>query len=148
MPPTLVLVGDGPQRPELEARAAGGGVVRFAGFRNQSEMPRFYDLCDVFVLPSEHEPWGLVVNEVMNAGRPVLVSDHVGAGADLVVDGENGFVFPTGDVAALARALESVLRDPQRKREMGRRSLDRVAGWSFEQDRKGLLRALHAVTAR
>ena len=148
VPPTLVLVGDGPQRPELEARAAGGGVVRFAGFRNQSEMPRFYDLCDVFVLPSEHEPWGLVVNEVMNAGRPVLVSDHVGAGADLVVDGENGFVFPTGDVAALARALESVLRDPQRKREMGRRSLDRVAGWSFEQDRKGLLRALHAVTAR
>ena len=147
-PPALVFVGDGPERPELEARAAGGGTVRFAGFRNQSQMPRFYDLCDVFVLPSEHEPWGLVVNEVMNAGRPVVVSDHVGAGADLVVNGENGFVFPKGDVAALAGALVSVLRDPHRKSEMGRRSLDKVAGWSFEQDREGLLSSLHAVTGR
>lgn len=147
-PPALVLVGDGPLRPRLEACAAGTGVVRFAGFRNQSEMPRFFDLCDVFVLPSEYEPWGLVVNEAMNAGRPIVVTDHVGAGADLVENGANGFVCPLGDVAALADAIRAVLSDPERAGDMGRRSLRRVADWSFEQDRRGLLRALHAVMGR
>ena len=64
--------------------------VRFLGFRNQSEMPAFYDLCDLFVLPSHFEPWGLVINEAMNAGKPVIVSDCVGAAPDLVQTGRNG----------------------------------------------------------
>ena len=128
---TLVLVKTA-AAPGARGRAAGGGVVRFAGFRNQSEMPRFYDLCDVFVLPSEHEPWGLVVNEVMNAGRPVLVSDHVGRGPTLSWTERTASSSPpaTSPPGPCAR---SVLRDPQRKREMGRRSLDRVAGGALSR---------------
>ena len=76
--PYLLFVGDGEDRPRLEARVGelGWSSVKLLGFKNQTELPRFFDLCDVFVLPSENEPWGLIVNEVMNAARPVIVTDQ------------------------------------------------------------------------
>lgn len=146
--PYLVLAGDGAEREALHRQARTLGIeplVRFAGFRNQSVLPRFYDLCDVFVLPSELEPWGLAVNEVMNAGRAVIVSDQVGAAADLVKDGKNGFVFPAGDVAALSDALRRVLSDPERCRAMGERSREIIAQWGFREDVAGLRQALDAL---
>ena len=104
-PPYLLFVGDGDQRRPLEevVRDKELESVRFLGFKNQTELPAYYDLCDVFVLPSVHEPWGLVVNEVMNAGRAVIVSDQVGCGPDLVRNGENGYIFQAGDITGLAR---------------------------------------------
>jgi glycosyltransferase involved in cell wall biosynthesis len=142
--PYLLIVGDGPERALLESRAAGRPSVRFVGFRNQSELPRYYELADVFVLPSEHEPWGLAVNEAMSAARAVIVSDRVGASADLVRDGENGFVVGAGDVAGLKRALERVLLEPGRAAAMGRAGLQRIERWSFAEDEAGLLAALRA----
>ena len=75
-------------------------------------------------MPSATEPWGLVVNEAMNAGRAMIVSDHVGCGPDLVRNGDNGFVFKAGNVADLSRVLREALASPERCAEMGRRSLD------------------------
>ncbi len=146
--PYLVIVGDGEERARLEAQVRERGLadVRFCGFRNQSELPAFFDLASVFVLPSEHEPWGLIVNEVMNAGRAVIVSDDVGCQPDLITDGVEGCVFPVGDVSGLAGALERVLGEPETAAEMGRRAKQRIAGWSFEADVQGLRRALAAVT--
>lgn len=148
--PVLVFVGDGELRASIEARAAALGLdaVRFAGFRNQSELPRFYDLCDVFVLPSLLEPWGLVVNEAMNAGRAVIASDQVGAAIDLVRDSENGFVFPAGDVAALADRLRRALADPALCHRMGERSRVIIDGWSFREDVAGLRAALDHFVPR
>jgi glycosyltransferase involved in cell wall biosynthesis len=143
--PYLVFAGDGELAAPLAAQAAGMEGVRFAGFRNQSELPRFYDLCDVFVLPSRHEPWGLVVNEAMCAGRAIVASDEVGAAADLVRDGENGFVFPAGNVEALAAALTRVLADAEATRRMGARSREIIERWSFAEDLAGLKAALAAV---
>ena len=145
--PYLVLVGDGEQRGELERLAAGhdAGSVRFAGFRNQSELPAFYALSDVLVLPARLEPWGLVLNEAMCASRAVIASDEVGAAHDLVRDGENGYVFPAGDVAALAAALTRVLAEPERCREMGRNSREIIERWSFAEDIDGLKQALRHV---
>jgi glycosyltransferase involved in cell wall biosynthesis len=143
--PYLLVVGDGPLRGALQETARDDTSVRFAGFANQSELPAFYDLCDAFVLPSEHEPWGLVVNEVMNAGRPVVVSDDVGAGPDLVTNGETGFVFPVGDVDALAGRLVAILSEPAHGKRMGRAARERVARLDFDADRRGLLAALRAV---
>jgi glycosyltransferase involved in cell wall biosynthesis len=142
--PYLIFVGDGEERSRLEQRVRelGWRSVRFLGFKSQNELPRYYDLCDVFVLPSEREPWGLVVNEVMNAGKPVIVSDQVGCGPDLVRHGENGFVIPVGDVDALARRLRELTLDAERAREMGEASLQIIAGWDFEADLEGLLQAL------
>ena len=88
---------------------------------------------------------GLVVNEVMNAGRTVILSDRVGAGPDLIVNGENGFVYPSGDAAALASLLEEVLSSAELRSRMGKRSLERINSWDFEADRLGLLEALSTV---
>ncbi len=145
----LVIVGDGEERGAVERRIreSGSGRVRMVGFRNQSELPRFFDLCDVFVLPSIHEPWGLIVNEVMNAGRAVVVSDQVGCGPDLVRDGENGFVFPALDVEALTTALRQFVEDAGLARRMGERAAETIAGVSFEEDVKGLRQALAYAVA-
>lgn len=146
--PYLLIVGDGAERAKLENRAneAYPGNVRFLGFRNQSELPRFYDLCDVFVLVSVHEPWGLAINEVMNAGRPVVVSDKVGCRKDLVHPGKNGCVVSSGDVDALARSLHTMLSGKQLCQAMGAESLRIIAGYNFDQNVEGLRQALHAVT--
>jgi glycosyltransferase involved in cell wall biosynthesis len=146
----LVFAGDGEERANLERRARElkWDSIRFIGFRNQSELPALYDLCDVFVLPSEHEPWGLVVNEAMNAGKPVIVSDRVGAGADLVEDGVNGFVYPVGDVAALADRLRQLIGSPEHRAAMGARALEKVAHLDFAADREGLLAALDSVVGK
>jgi len=142
----LVIVGDGAERAALERQAAatGFGSIRFCGFRNQSELPRFFDLATVFVLPSRHEPWGLIVNEVMNAARPAVVTDDVGCAPDLIEDGVNGCIYPVGDVDALARALERVL-EPGVAEAMGHRAFERIQSWSFEEDVRGLRQALEHV---
>ncbi len=149
--PYLMIVGDGEERMALEAQAAASGMgdgVRFCGFRNQSELPRFFDLASVFVLPSRYEAWGLVVNEAMNAGRAVIVSDEMGCQPDLVTDGVEGCVFPAGDVSALTDALRRVLATPETAAEMGRNALKRIQHWSFEQDIRGLRQAVAELTRR
>jgi len=148
--PYLVIVGDGEERAELESRSWAYGLdgVRFCGFRNQSELPGFFDLATVFVLPSRHEPWGLIVNEVMNAGQAVIVSDDVGCQPDLITDGVEGCVFPAGDVAALTDALRRVLATPETAAKMGERGLERIRRWSFEEDICGLRQALARVTRK
>jgi glycosyltransferase involved in cell wall biosynthesis len=144
--PYLLIVGDGEQRADLERRAslAVPGNVRFLGFRNQSEMPRLYDLCNVFVLPSAEESWGMAVNEAMNAGRPVVVTDQVGSHENLVQQGKNGFTYPVGDIAALAGSLRTVLTGDT-GREMGCESLRLIQNYSFEQNVLGLREALQAL---
>ena len=146
--PYLVIVGDGEEREALEAKAEASGLsgIRFCGFKNQSELPRYFDLASVFVLPSRHEPWGLIVNEVMNAGRAVIVSDDVGCQPDLITDGVEGYVFPVGDVAALSQALQKVLSSDESATRMGEQALQRISRWSFEEDVRGLRRAIAAVT--
>jgi len=148
--PYLVIVGDGEERTTLEKHARDSGVegVRFCGFRNQSELPRYFDLATVFVLPSEDEPWGLVVNEVMNSQRAVILSDDVGCQLDLLTDGVEGCVFPVGDVSALTEALRRVLASPETASAMGRRGLETISKWGYEEDMIGLRRAITAVTRR
>lgn len=151
--PYLLIVGEGEQRSEIETRLRrlppnrGAGDVHLLGFRNQSELPRYYDLCDIFVLPSIHEPWGLVVNEVMNAGRPIIVSDEVGCQPDLVIDGDNGLVFPARNVGELANALRYMLANPSERMRMGQRSLARIQSFTFEGNARALMTAFNKAAA-
>jgi glycosyltransferase involved in cell wall biosynthesis len=146
----LLIAGDGEQRSQLEARARELTLegVRFLGFRNQSQLPALFALADVFVLPSRHEPWGLIVNEAMAAGCAVLASADVGAHPDLITDGVEGFVHPTGDVDALTAALARVLSSPEQSRRMGEAARRRIAAWDFEADVRGLRAALAHVTRK
>jgi glycosyltransferase involved in cell wall biosynthesis len=148
--PYLLIVGDGEERPRLEARARELALegVRFLGFRNQSELPAFFALADVFVLPSRHEPWGLIVNEAMASGCAVIVSNEVGAHSDLVTDGVEGFVFPVGDIDALTTALARVLSSPEQTQRMREAAKTRIASWDFEADVRGLHQALATVTGK
>jgi glycosyltransferase involved in cell wall biosynthesis len=145
--PYLLFVGEGDQRQILEARARAlnWSSIKFLGFKNQTELPRYYDLCDVLVLPSVFEPWGLVINEVMNAGRAVVVSDQVGCGPDLVRPGENGEVFKAGDIAGLSLALNKVVSNQAKCRALGQRSLEIISKWGIEEDVAGLKQALAYV---
>jgi glycosyltransferase involved in cell wall biosynthesis len=148
--PYLVIVGNGEERASLEARCRDLGLanVRFAGFQNQSQLPRYFRLADVFVLPSRHEPWGLIVNEAMAAGCPVIVSSDVGSGPDLVTDGVEGYIYPVGDIPALTRALSRILASPEIASGMGEAARRRIAGWSFEEDIQGLRQALAYTTRK
>jgi glycosyltransferase involved in cell wall biosynthesis len=142
--PYLVFAGDGPLRGEVETVAAqiAPGAVKVLGFVPQSRLPACYDLCDAFALPSAQEAWGLVVNEVMCAGRAVICSDMVGCAPDLVRPGENGRVFRTDDIDDLAVALRDVVADPARLAAMGARSRTIIDCWSFAEDIAGLRAAL------
>jgi glycosyltransferase involved in cell wall biosynthesis len=146
----LVFAGDGPLRATLEQRSKDLGVadrVRFLGFVNQTGLPGVYDACDVLVLPSDHEPFGLVVNEAMLCGRPVIVSDRVGARHDLVREGETGCVFPCGDVEALARILGSLLRDRSRLERMGAAATERMQTWTPEMNVEAFVGAIEMAVA-
>jgi glycosyltransferase involved in cell wall biosynthesis len=133
---TALFVGDGSMADRVRASLRpGAGAV--TGFVNQSELPSYYHAADILVLPSEAEPWGLVVNEAMAAGALPVVSDRVGSAPDLVRG--IGEVYPCGDVTGLAAALSRALvriedvetRDHMR-RHVARYSLDRTAA-GFEQ---------------
>lgn len=144
----LLIVGDGPERPALEQRVREAGVssIRFLGFKNQTELPAIYDLCDAFVLPSIHETWGLIVNELMSVGRPIVVTDRVGCQTDLVHDGVNGFVYPVGNVAALSRCLRRLFDDPALRASMGEQSRRIIRKHSYDEDLRGLRQALAFIT--
>lgn len=145
--PYLVYVGTGEEEARLEKRAnlSGWSSIRFLGFKNQTELPRYYELCDVFVLPSEFETWGLVVNEAMAAGKPVIVTEGVGCGSNLVRDGENGYVVPVGDISLLADRIDRLTSDSALARRMGESSRRRILTWSFKQDLSGLQAALSTL---
>ena len=120
----------------------------FTGFVNQSELPALYAASDVFVLPSEHEPWGLAVNEAMCAGLPVVVSREVGCVADLVRDGVNGYTPAAGDIEGLARALRRLIEDEGLRQRQGQASLARIQQWGYQQCLEGIRSALAGLQCR
>jgi glycosyltransferase involved in cell wall biosynthesis len=129
----LVFAGDGPLRPDLEARAKLLGLegrTHFLGFTNQSQLPRVNRAADVMVLPSDYEPFGVVVNEAMLCGCPVIVSDRVGAGRDLISTGENGYIFPCGDVERLEAILRETLANREKLTRMSVAARRRMETWS------------------
>ena len=129
----LVFAGEGPLREELRSAALAFGIgdrVRFLGFVNQSLLPSVYAAADVMVLPSEYEPFAVVVNESMCCGCPVIASSSVGAAKDLIVPVRSDFIFPTGDVTALARILDSVIREPASLRAAGIAARTHMETWS------------------
>jgi len=141
---SLLFVGSGQLEADLRREAAKVANVFFAPFQNQTQMPRTYAACDLFVLPSSgsDESWGLAVNEAMCMGKAVVVSDQVGCGPDLVKPGQNGLVFRAGDVEALADTLREACRDRERLKRWGAASRQLIGRYSYSEITKGLLNAL------
>jgi len=148
LPPDSVLAfaGAGPLTPN-------GTNVHALGSLARAELPPLYAAADVLVLPSVatatfREPWGLVSNEAMHQGTPVIATDDVGAAAGgLVLDGRTGFVVPAGDADALAARLTALAAAPELRDRLGTAARDRVASYTPERWAQGMSAALAAVGA-
>lgn len=145
--PYLIFIGDGEPKQALEhnAKQTGWSSIKFLGYKNQSELPLFYTMADVFVLPSERENWGLVINEAMSAGCAIIVSHEIGGGVDLVKNDVNGFIFPTGDIQALSLALQHTSQDMQKCLQMGQESIRIIGQWGIKQTASGVEQACQQV---
>lgn len=142
----VLMVGDGAHRSNCETFARTHQLpVSFAGFLNQSQMPKAYAVSDILVLPSDgRETWGLVVNEAMACGLPAIVSDEVGCGPDLIFNGETGYVFPCGDIQALAEKMSDYVKR-HHSGGMGDAARKIVSGYSVENAADGILCALEEI---
>jgi glycosyltransferase involved in cell wall biosynthesis len=140
----LVFVGDGPARSALlqGAAATDPGSVQVVGFAQRELLAAYYALADVFVFPTHTDPWGLVVNEAMACGLPVISSAAAGCAADLVENGWNGRVVSPDDVEQLAAAMAELAGDNELRSLMGRRSRERIELYSPEACAAGMANAV------
>jgi glycosyltransferase involved in cell wall biosynthesis len=137
----LVLVGSGPEEAHLRNLASGDNRILFPGHQSGANKTAWYAAADLFAFPTLHDPWGLVVNEAMAFGLPIIATDAAGCALDLVQD--NGLVVPAGDVGALADALSQLLTDERLRRKMGQRSQAIIADYTVEMARDTFLQAIH-----
>jgi glycosyltransferase involved in cell wall biosynthesis len=136
----LLIAGDGSLRGVVE-QAAADSAIRYLGHLSGERVWDAYAQADVFVLPSRIEPWGLVVNEAMAAGLPVIVTDRVGCAQDLVRDGVSGIVTPGEDPARLAGAMKTLYLDADRRARMAAAGRDIIGGWTLDDAAANTIRA-------
>ena len=130
----LLLLGTGPDLDVLTTMIPLGlrERIHFLGFQQPTDMAEIFAAADVFVLPSRHDGWGVVVNEALGAGLPIIVSDRVGA-RDLVKNGCNGFITPAGDVDSLAKALLKLGQCSDLRKSFSCASAERAAHWGVDE---------------
>lgn len=147
---SLIILGDGEQRESLHRRATDlfGRRAILPGFVNQSQLGQYFQASDIFVLPSARETWGLVVNEAMHFGLPVIVSSGVGCHPDLVTPGETGFVFREGAADELAGYISALADDEPLRLRMRNAAEARVAKYTIAASALGVEAALRDSLTR
>jgi glycosyltransferase involved in cell wall biosynthesis len=145
---TLVIVGNGSQAREYHSYTQQHKLdnVVFAGFQPQSALPQYYGIADIFVFPTRSDTWGLVLNEAMAAGLPIICSDAAGAAPDLVVNGKNGYLVPVRDVEKLSEALQILVEDESLRERMGLHSHEIIANYTPQKMAQGLKEAIQTVS--
>jgi glycosyltransferase involved in cell wall biosynthesis len=139
----LVLVGSGPMKDGLDQRAKELGLpVSFPGWRSGDELIALYAVTDIFLLLSRRETWGIVVNEAAACGLPLVLTDAVGAAADLLVPGENGELVHSGDVAGQAAAIARLANDDDLRAKFGQRSRELARPWGYELSVESFVEAM------
>jgi glycosyltransferase involved in cell wall biosynthesis len=138
----LVFVGDGPARGDLIRESNNSlGTIVFAGFAHRARLAVYYGLAEALVFPTHADAWGMVVNEAMACGLPVLCSDAAGCAEDLVLQ-SNGRIFPAHDVEKLSAAMAELASDHDLRIRMGRNSRQRIAQYSPEICAAGIAEAV------
>jgi glycosyltransferase involved in cell wall biosynthesis len=140
----LALVGSGPEETRLRCLSQHDKRILFPGHLEGAEKTSWYKAADLFVLPTLHDPWGLVVNEAMAFGLPVIVTDAAGC-TDLVR--ENGLVVTAGNPDSLATALGQLLPDAELRQEMGERSQVIISKYTVENASDAFLQAIRRALA-
>jgi len=149
---TLLFVGNGSQGDEFRIMCEELSVkCHFTGHVPNQDLYQYYALADIFVLPSVttkdfKEPWGLVINEAMNQGCPIVTTDAVGAAVGgLVENGRNGYIVPEKNSQALQGAVEKLLSNEKQRLEMGRRAKEKISQWTPQETMGGFVRAIDFV---
>jgi 1,2-diacylglycerol 3-alpha-glucosyltransferase len=139
----LAFAGDGVSRSPLAECAAAihPGRVCFCGFVHREQLAELYALADALAFPTHSDTWGLVVNEAMACGLPIIASEVAGCVPDLVENEENGFVVPPANVAELVRAMRVLLSNSAAARKMGARSALRIQAYTPEACAEGFAKA-------
>lgn len=135
---SLVLVGRGEMERKLKEKYPLDGIM-FAGYAKLPKLFEYYAVADIFVLPSSFEPWGLVINEAMASGLPVIVSDEVGATDDLIIHRQNGLVFKSCSAEGLFQCMKQLADNPVLRRKMGHESERIICGWNFDEYKERLM---------
>jgi glycosyltransferase involved in cell wall biosynthesis len=140
---SLVIVGDGPLRHSLQLRASRlmQGSVKITGFVQRDELAAYYALAEMFVFPTYTDTWGLVVNEAMACGLPIIASSAAGCVADLVIDGWNGRVIKPGHISELTSSIVHLAMDSQLRARMACRSREIISRYSPESCAEGMAMA-------
>lgn len=142
----LLMIGDGPMRKSLEEETKEKQLnnVKFLGFKNQTELVKIYAVTDIFVRADDYikGDWGATVNEAMACGLPIVAPDTIGAQADLIREGENGFVYHLGDIDVLSEYIKKLVLDEKLLESMKKKSKEIISKWSYKEDVEGLLSAL------
>lgn len=129
----LVFVGDGERRQALVEKSrlvAPGSAIQFRGFAHREQLAHYYALADLLILPTHSDPWGLVVNEAMACGLPVVLSNAAGCAADLVSEGWNGMLVEPGDALGLSTAMTRLAGENALCRRMGANSVQRISTYT------------------
>ena len=141
----LVFAGDGAAREELQQQAAiprSSGVIRFAGFAHREELATYYALAEMLILPTYSDTWGLVVNEAMACGLPVILSSAAGCAVDLVKEGWNGLLIPPRDGTLLTTAMDTLARQSELRATMGTNSAQHISLYSPAEWARGIAQAI------
>lgn len=126
----LLIAGEGTYREKIEAEVSRLSLpIRLLGNLDRKKLVEVFTASDIFVLPSYTEPWGLVVNEAALCGLPIVVSDMVGAGTDLVQDGQNGYIFPAGNREEFVSSIEKLIINASLRTTMGVESRRILQDW-------------------
>ena len=143
----LIIVGDGPYRESLEniVRKEKIKDVFFTGGKSWTDVPIYYALSDVFILPSISEPWGLVVNEAMICGLPIIISSRVGASFDLIKDGVNGFIFDPFNAKELTELMLRFVNEDVDKSLMGKESKEIIKEFTVEKFALNMFNSLKII---
>ncbi len=142
----MAIVGDGSFRPRVEAAAAeADGHIIYPGRLSNDDVLHAYLAADLLVLPSLFEPWGLVVNEAMACGLPVIVSDRVGCVDDLVRHGETGLIVGAGRETELTSAILQLARDAATRRRMGQAAESLISNWTLADEARNVISTWDAI---
>lgn len=129
----LYIIGAQPTTEYIELKQALNlENVHFEGFKTKAELQQYYQAADLFILPTREDIWGLVINEAMANGLPIITTDKCVAGLELIKDGENGYIIPAENQTELTKRIKEILSDETLREKMAKNSLERIKNYTVE----------------
>ena len=142
----FLMIGSGPLEKEIIGRLKNYKIdYNYPGFIQQNDLPKYYSSAKILLFPSLHDPWGVVANEAMAVGVPVITCDNAGAANDLIIDGENGYVLPL-DINIWAEKILQLLNDPIMYSKFSKNALEKVQEFNFGKSSEGIISAIRNVS--